>query len=207
MEILMKDIKPAAVKQLRPIFDKFRTAGPGPAEEAAPTQAAPAKPTTARRASANPPAKTAAPAAKATVPAANPAAKSAPAKAAAPPKSRLQRPATAAARPTAKAAEPVATEGAITTTGNKDKRLEVARRERWSCEELRPDYLEKTTEAWRAITSVDMHDKMFASDFKKNCLAVSEFSNLLKNDPETILGLLDLIVKWIFIKMWDTSNT
>ena len=106
-----------------------------------------------------------------------------------------------------KAAEPVATAGAIGSIGNKDKRLELARRERWSCEELRPDYVEKTTEAWRAIASVEMHDKMFASDFKKNCLAITEFSNLLKNEPDNIIGLLDLIAKWIFMKMWDTSNT
>ena len=196
MEILMKDIKPAAVKQLRPIFDKFRTAGPGPQEEAAPAQSAPAKPTRKT---------TAAPAAN---PVSKPAvAKAAPANPAAPAKSRLQRPATAAARPTAKAAEPVATAGAIGNIGNKDKRLELARRERWSCEELRPDYVEKTTEAWRAIASVEMHDKMFASDFKKNCLAITEFSNLLKNEPDNIIGLLDLIAKWIFMKMWDTSNT
>lgn len=121
-------------------------------------------------------------------------------------RSTVSRPQTAAARPSAKA-EPVASESAITNVGNKDKRLEVDRRARWTCEELRPDYVEKLTDALRQITSVEMQDKMLAADFKKNCQAITILANYLTNDPETILGVLDLLVKWIFVKMWDTSNT
>jgi hypothetical protein len=59
----------------------------------------------------------------------------------------------------------------------------------------------------RQTMSSDMQTKMLANDFKANCVAITELGKYLANEPDTLIAVLDVVAKWVFVKMWDTSNT
>ena len=49
--------------------------------------------------------------------------------------------------------------------------------------------------------------KMFSNDFKLHNECIDLFAHTLQNDPQSLLEILDIIFKWAYIKLSDSSNT
>ena len=93
------------------------------------------------------------------------------------------------------------------TIGNKDKRAEEDKSFRWPTNEVQSSLVEKLRK--KLYSAIDPHllDYMFATNFKKNLEAVSILNEHLKSEFTSMCDIMDLIFKWLTIKMVDQSNT
>ena len=48
---------------------------------------------------------------------------------------------------------------------------------------------------------------MFSQDFKLHCECIDAFSTLMQTQPDSINEILDIIFKWSFVRLADSSNT
>jgi cytoskeleton-associated protein 5 len=76
---------------------------------------------------------------------------------------------------------------------------------KWSTEELRLDYVERMNEQLRVCVSPDLLAKMQSPDFRKQVEALTHLTSFLSVDLSLFIESLDLIIKWIFVKMMDTT--
>jgi cytoskeleton-associated protein 5 len=95
----------------------------------------------------------------------------------------------------------------ILGVGNKDKRLDYDSKSKWSVDEIRPDHLEKLREYLTTCFSQELFNLMFAKDFKKQMEAVQHLERLLASQRNVFIDTLDLIFKWIWVKLQEMSNT
>ena len=183
LEPFLKDIKPAVMNSLRSVIDKYRGTGEPEETKEPPLSARGTRKTTqpANRSNSN----------------------------------SKNRPQTAQIKtdggksPKVKStkASPAAPDISIINTGNKEKRLEYDLRCKWNPEELRQDYVDRLKDQFRQLVTNDLASLMFASDFKKQMEAASHIGNLMKTQYDEFLDILDMIFKWIWVKLMELSNT
>ena len=171
----LKDIKPAIINTLKPIIDKYRTQSA--VEEPPPPAATPSKKE-----------------GKST----GRVVKASSTRSLADPSQDLP--------PTSKVRSANVSEDiALLSGGKKEKRLEQELRCKWSVEELRLDYVERMNEQLRVCVSPDLYAKMSAADFKKQVEALTHLTSFLTTNRPMFIENLDLIIKWMFVKMMDTT--
>lgn len=95
----------------------------------------------------------------------------------------------------------------ISNIGDKSKRLDFDSKYKWSVEEIRPDYLEKIKEQIKIGFSPDLSALMFHSDFKKQADAASHIFNIVKDEGPSLVDYIDLLFKWSWIELIQSSNT
>ena len=95
----------------------------------------------------------------------------------------------------------------LVDAGDKEKRLDLDSRYKWSVEEIRPDYLEKLREQIRAAFAPDLCALLLHADFKKKADAAGRLVELVKAQDCEMLGYLDLLLKWGWIELIHSSNT
>jgi CLASP N terminal len=95
----------------------------------------------------------------------------------------------------------------ILDPGDKEKRLDLDSRYKWSIEEIRPDYLDKLKEQIKISFSADLYSLMFNPDFKKQADAAGHITSLVKTKKEEIIPYVDLLFKWCWIELVLTTNT
>ena len=171
----LKDIKPAIVNTLKPVIDKYRTQT---AAEDPPPMATPSK-------------KELRPGTAKVVKASSTRSLVDPAQdQPAAPKSK-----------SANSSEDIA----LLSSGKKERRVEQEMRCKWSVEELRLDYVERMNEQLRSCVSPDLFTKMSSPDFKKQVEALTHLTAFLSSELLLFIESADLIIKWIFVKMLDTT--
>ena len=95
----------------------------------------------------------------------------------------------------------------INPPGNKAKRLDIESKCKWSVEEIRGDYLEKLKEQMRNCFSNDLFTLMFHTDFKKQVDGVNFINSLMTSSLQTIIDIIDILFKWIWIRLQENTNT
>lgn len=96
---------------------------------------------------------------------------------------------------------------AIVAVGNKEKRLEVEARNKWSVEDIRPDFNEKLKDQMRVCFSGDLCALLLSQDFKKLIEGVGHINGFLTSQNKEIIEILDIIFRWVWIKMLEMGNT
>ena len=48
---------------------------------------------------------------------------------------------------------------------------------------------------------------MFCADFKKHVQCIQKFIGMIDSQPENLQEIVDIIFKWIYVKMMESSNT
>lgn len=171
----LKDIKPAIVNTLKPIIDKYRTQA---AAEDLPPMPTPSK-------------KELRPGTTKVVKASST-------------RSLMDPAQDQPAAPRSKSAN-VSEDISLLSSGKKDRRIEQEMRCKWSVEELRLDYVERMNEQLRTCVSSDLFTKMSSPDFKKQVEALSHLTAFLSSELSMFIECADVIIKWIFVKMMDTT--
>ena len=93
------------------------------------------------------------------------------------------------------------------TLGNKDKRAEEDKSVKWPVNEIQQPLVEKLRKKLNMAIDPNLLDYMFATNFKKNLEAVTILNDHLKSEFTSMYDIMDLIFKWLTIKMVDLSNT
>ena len=94
----------------------------------------------------------------------------------------------------------------IATLGNKAKRAEQDKKFKWPINEVRSVNVEKLKKTLKNCINQNVFERMFSAQFKKNLSAINAFNEALKNEFPSLLDLLDLVFKWIAIKLIDQPN-
>lgn len=95
----------------------------------------------------------------------------------------------------------------FTPTGQKELRIKEEKKIAWSADELRDDLIERLKNHLKKNVSPDLLAKMFSYDFRKHLEAIASLKKALVLELPATVELLDLIIRWIFIRMYDNSNT
>lgn len=95
----------------------------------------------------------------------------------------------------------------VADPGDKEKRLDLDSRYKWSVEEIRPDYLDKLKDQIRAGFSQDLSELMLNPDFKKQASAAGFLLEIVKSQEGEIISYLDLLLKWCWIELIVSTNT
>jgi cytoskeleton-associated protein 5 len=95
----------------------------------------------------------------------------------------------------------------ITPSGNKARRLEQESKSRWLVDELRKDYIEKLKEQMRSCFSEEVFNLLFHVDFKKQVIGVGHLVELISSNLPEIIEILDILLKWVWIRMQEANNT
>ena len=95
----------------------------------------------------------------------------------------------------------------LTKLGNKEKRAEADKTVKWPVTEIREDLVEKLKKSLKSALHPTLFEYMFDTHFKKNLEAVKVLSDAIKNEFESMVDIMDLIFKWVLIKILDQSNT
>ena len=94
----------------------------------------------------------------------------------------------------------------ITAAGLKGQRIEEEKRSRWPTNELNDDLIDRLKEHLRSHVAPELLSKMFAYDHRKHIEAVSILKKALATELPATLDILDLIVRWIFVRLFENSN-
>ncbi|CAG9332562.1 unnamed protein product [Blepharisma stoltei] len=95
----------------------------------------------------------------------------------------------------------------VLSSGNKEKRLEQDLKNKWTVDDLREEFVEKLREQIKNNFSADLFSLMFSSEFKKQIEACQYISNLVNTQPKEMVELVDLIFKYIWVRLFETTNT
>ncbi|RZJ99206.1 MAG: hypothetical protein EOO46_22795 [Flavobacterium sp.] len=88
----------------------------------------------------------------------------------------------------------------------KGKRQEDEKRNKWNTEDLRDDMVEKLKENIKKNVSTELYQKMFSFDVRKQTEAIQLLKKCLVQEYQGTVDMLDLIIRWLFFKLWDNSN-
>ena len=78
---------------------------------------------------------------------------------------------------------------------------------KWMHEELKPDQVEKVKNYCEQMFGPDTTKLMYCNDFKKHVQILGKIVGMIESQPENLIEVIDIIFKWIFIKMHESSNT
>ena len=92
-------------------------------------------------------------------------------------------------------------------TVSKEKRAEQDKGVKWPIDEVRDNLVDKLKKAMIPVFNPGLLEMMFAIQFKKNLEAVKYLTEGLQTDFTSMVDVLDLLLKYITLKMVDQSNT
>jgi cytoskeleton-associated protein 5 len=95
----------------------------------------------------------------------------------------------------------------IVNVGNKEKRLEIEAKFKWSVEDFRPEFLERTKEQARQVFSNDLFNFLCNSDFKKQVEGVAYLQNLILSEKKNASEIVDILFKWTWLTLQENANT
>ena len=95
----------------------------------------------------------------------------------------------------------------IIGVGNREKRSDYDRKYPWKGDELRRDNVEKFDDQVRQCFGEELEKKMRSNDFKLHIKCLDYFVTVLNSQPETVMGVQDLIIKWSIVKLHESANT
>ena len=96
--------------------------------------------------------------------------------------------------------------GMINLLGQKGKRQEDEKRNKWNTDDLKDDMVEKLKENIKKNVSQELYQKMFSFDARKQIEAIQCLKKALVQEFQGTVDILDLIIRWLFFKLWDNSN-
>lgn len=191
----LKDMKPALQQTLRPMLDKIKancmsSSAPEQEEEEPEKPAAKPEGSFARKAEEK-------------------RANEANAKASRDASANKRKPAAAPAAPKKKPVEE--DEVAITPlkSQTKEKRAQADARNRYPLNEVKGDHVERLQGYCEQAFGLKFHDQLFAksADFNKHIKCVEEFNKFVKSQPDELVEVLDIVLKWCNLRINDSSNT
>lgn len=109
-----------------------------------------------------------------------------------------------------RASEMQSTTLTINNPGNKEKRNTVDLKQKWTPEEFnRPEYAQKLDSDFNLALGEAMTKKLMSKDFNVHIKCIAQFKQLFESpdQQQNFLQILDLIIKWAFIKSFESSNT
>ena len=95
----------------------------------------------------------------------------------------------------------------INMLGQKGRRQEEEKKARWNTEELKDDLVERLKENLKKNVAVELYQKMFSFDVRKQAEAVQSLRKALVEQFQGTVDILDLVIRWLFFRLWDNSNT
>ena len=95
----------------------------------------------------------------------------------------------------------------IITVGSKEKRLELESKNKWTIEDIRPDYQLKLKDQMKTCLSADLNNLLNNSDFKKQVEGVIQLTGIISSQKREAIDILDIIFRWIWIKLQENTNT
>jgi cytoskeleton-associated protein 5 len=95
----------------------------------------------------------------------------------------------------------------ILVNGSKSKRLEAEAKCKWTVEDIRQDYQDKLKEQMRTSLTPDLFALVYNKDFKKQLEGVNHITNLIPAQTKEIIEVLDVIFKWVWVRMQEVTNT
>lgn len=94
----------------------------------------------------------------------------------------------------------------VAALGNKPKRAEQDKKLKWSITEVRSANVEKLKKTLKNCLNQSVFEWMFSAQFKKNLNAISALNEALKTEFPSLLDLLDLLLKWVAMKLIEQPN-
>ena len=94
----------------------------------------------------------------------------------------------------------------VKSTGLKGARSEEEKKSKWNTDGLRDDLIEKLKDSLRHNISIDLVSKMFSYDYHKHIEAIAVLKKALVLELPATMDILDLIIRWVFIRLYDNSN-
>ena len=95
----------------------------------------------------------------------------------------------------------------IIVPGNKGKRLDAEAKCKWSVDDIRIDYQDKLKEQMRLSFTPDLFTLMFHNDFKKQVEGLGHICSIIDSQLHIVIEILDIIFKWIWIRFQEVTNT
>ena len=96
--------------------------------------------------------------------------------------------------------------GMINFLGQKAKRQEEEKKAKWNTEDLRDDMVERLKDHLKKNVSNELYQKMFSFDARKQVEAIQCLKKTLVQEFQGTIDILDLIIRWLFFRLWDNSN-
>jgi hypothetical protein len=96
----------------------------------------------------------------------------------------------------------------VATSKDKDKRVENDKKYPWPINEARPEYIESLKKSLKQTVNPNLYICMFNQiNFKKYIDVVNAFISAIPNELDEIIGIFDLVLKWIALKFLDNNPT
>ena len=89
----------------------------------------------------------------------------------------------------------------------KEQRAYNDNRAKWMHEELKPQQISKVKTLCEGVFGLDMMTQMFCDDFKKHCVIIDKLRVLFQKDCDSVIMVLDILLKWFYIKLTQSANT
>jgi len=94
----------------------------------------------------------------------------------------------------------------IEPIGNKEKRSEQDKKAKWPINEIIPSNITKLKKALRPAIHPLVFDQMFSNNFKQIKQAITSLKESIDYDFSLMIGILDLLFKWLTTQMICKSN-
>lgn len=94
----------------------------------------------------------------------------------------------------------------ITATGQKGSRIEEEKKLKWNTSEVQEELVVRLKEHLACSLSAELISKMFSGDYRKHIDIVEIFKKALNDELLATIDILDLIVRWIFLRMFENST-
>lgn len=89
----------------------------------------------------------------------------------------------------------------------KEERSKKERKLKWAFDEPRPEFIDLLKEQANSCVSTAMHVKMFAADFRLHQKALDDLQGCIEPNKKDTIDNLDVILKWITLRLFDTNLT
>lgn len=95
----------------------------------------------------------------------------------------------------------------IISVGNKEKRLESENKIKWGADNTIPDLQERIKDQMRICFSTDLCMLLLNQDFKRQIDGVGYLSAFITSNCIEVIGVLDIIFRWVWAKLQEMGNT
>ena len=69
---------------------------------------------------------------------------------------------------------------------------------------MQEDQIDRTKVLCEQVFGYEVCQKMFGGDFKKHVTILNELQAKVATDPDNLLAVLDVIIKWTYIKLTES---
>jgi hypothetical protein len=92
-------------------------------------------------------------------------------------------------------------------TGQKETRALFEEVNKWPIDEIKDELVDLLFENLRCNVHQELFSRMLSQDSRKNLEAIAMLKKGVMFELAGIIDVFDLICKWIFIKLWESSNS